>query len=63
MQIIHFDSFNILQPISFTIESPKQVNRIINPYSTYGKGSAIVRMLNYILGKDNLSKGLTVNKF
>lgn len=65
MQIINFDSDNMLQPVSFPIESPNQINRIINPYTTYGKGSGLVRMLNYILGKKNLTRGLTkyFNKF
>lgn len=58
--IMQVDSHNLLQPVSKVMNTPSEINSVINSYSTYGKGSAVVRMLNYITGKERLEKALAV---
>lgn len=60
LMIMQVDSHNLLQPVSKVMNTPSEINSVINSYSTYGKGSAVVRMLNYITGKERLEKALVV---
>jgi len=59
MALMQIDSDNLLNPISYEVNSPTEVNTIINSYTTYGKGSAVVRLLNYVAGEKELTRLLS----
>lgn len=44
------------------INSPAEIDSNVDPIITYGKGSAIVSMANYILGESTFRNGITVIK-
>jgi aminopeptidase N len=55
------DSNENYNPINYEVNSPNEIESIINPIITYGKGSAIVRMLSYILGEKTFIKAISVS--
>jgi len=59
LSIMKIDSENVLSPISYEMNSPTEINTITNSYTTYGKGSAVVRLLNYILGENEMQRLLS----
>lgn len=60
MSVQEIDSIASTRPISTDIRSAEEIHTNIEPIITYGKGSAVVRMLTYILGEDSFDKGITV---
>ncbi len=57
--IIQQDSNDQTREVSAEVNSPQEIDANINSVITYGKGSAIVKMLTYILGKETFRRGLT----
>lgn len=47
MSIMQVDSGNYLNPITYDVNSPKEINTVINPYTTYGKVINKTINLNY----------------
>jgi aminopeptidase N len=45
--------------VSAQVNTPDEIDSNINPTITYGKGSAIVKMLTYILGEETFRTGLS----
>ena len=58
--MIESDSDNSTRPVSLDVNTPEEIDGNISPTITYGKGSAMVKMLSYILSDKVFTKGLTV---
>ena len=63
--VIHADAAPKVRAISIDANTPEEIDAMVDPTITYGKGSAIVRMINYILGEKTFNRALTAyfNKF
>ncbi len=57
--MIQQDSTEQTREISAEVYTPEEINENLNPTITYGKGSAVVKMLTYVLGQDTFRAGLT----
>lgn len=55
------DSNDNYKSINYEVNSPAEIESIINPVITYGKGSAVVRMIQFILGEQTFLNGLSVS--
>lgn len=60
LNVLEIDSMSSTRPISIEIKSAEEIQTNIEPVITYGKGSAVVRMLTYVLGVETFDKGITV---
>jgi aminopeptidase N len=63
LTILNSDTNQNYKAINHEVNSPKEIESIINPVITYGKGSALFRMFNYILGEETFTNGLAVYTF
>ena len=60
--VFQADSEEIIRPLSpGVVNTPEEIDAMVDGTITYGKGSAVVRMLNYILGESTFNNALTVN--
>ena len=57
--VIQADAEVNVRAISLDANTPEEIDAMVDPTITYGKGSAVVRMLQYILGKTTFEKALT----
>jgi aminopeptidase N len=60
LNVIQADSSDTTRPVSLEVNTPEEIESNIDGTITYGKGSSIVRILNYVLGDDTFRRGLTV---
>jgi aminopeptidase N len=60
LNVIQADSSDTTRPVSLEVNTPEEIESNIDGTITYGKGSSIVRLLNYVLGEDTFRRGLTV---
>jgi aminopeptidase N len=63
ISIIQEDASNSTRPISSNTNSAVEIMLAIDPIITYGKGSAICRMLTYVMGEETFDRGITVYIF
>jgi aminopeptidase N len=61
ISIIQEDASNTTRAISSNTNSAVEIMLAIDPIITYGKGSAICRMLTYVMGEETFDRGITVN--
>lgn len=60
--VFQADSEEVIRPLSpGVINTQKEIDAMVDSTITYGKGSAVVRMLNYILGEKTYVNGLSVS--
>lgn len=56
--MFQLDALKSSHPISIKVKNPDEINNIFDRIS-YGKGAAIIRMMDNFLGTDIFKKGLT----
>jgi aminopeptidase N len=61
IKIMNSDSVTTSHPISVEVKNPTDISQIFDSI-TYGKGGAIIRMMNYFLGESVFKNGLSVRK-
>ncbi|KAI1280558.1 Aminopeptidase N [Halotydeus destructor] len=56
--VFELDCLTSSHPISVTVNHPDEINEIFDRIS-YGKGSSIIRMMNYLLGAESFQLGVS----
>lgn len=61
--VMYSDAKESTRAVTSTVIRPTEIDTATDSTITYGKGSAIVRMINYLLGDSTFNKGLSVRSF
>lgn len=59
LDVLNADAGNSVRALSQDANTPEEINAMVDPTITYGKGSGVVRMLNYVLGSESFYQALT----